>query len=192
MPRLGRITPCPVCPWLRRCAPGYLGADSPEHFYRTSVTQEQMMPCHDQIDYDDPDWLTTQLPDVDLCAGNLIYYRNHEKMPRSQRLADAVRAVSRSRHVFTSPEEFFAHHAPGADSGIVSRAQWPYASVRDTRLVLSAEEDSGALSAQADSQRPVIDSKAPDSGPHPLTHGEPGRPAGALQRLAEDAPELSA
>lgn len=125
MPELGRRTPCAECPWLRRSRRGYLGDDNPENFYRTSVTQEQHMPCHEQIDYTDPDWLETQYPGTDLCAGNLIYFKNHVKMPRDPELAEAVRAVQKSLHVFSWPKEFFAHHAPDADPDIIKRAQWP-------------------------------------------------------------------
>lgn len=126
MPKLGRKNPCQACPWLKKSFPGYLGADNPESFFRSSVTWESEMPCHMQIDYEDPDWLTTQFPFVDFCAGNLIFYRNWLKMPRSPELYAAVRAVKPSRHVFKDPEEFFAHHAPEADAGIVKRALWAY------------------------------------------------------------------
>lgn len=125
MPELGRTTPCAECPWLKKSAPGYLGADNPEHFFRASVTRENEMPCHMQIDYDgDPGWLVNQFPYVDYCAGNLIFYKNWLKTPRRMKLCEAVRAVKTSPHVFQDPEEFFAHHAPEADAGIVRRALW--------------------------------------------------------------------
>lgn len=127
MPKLGRKHPCAACPWLRASCPGYLGEDDPENFYRASVTRENLMPCHEQIDYGDPDWKDTQLPRADFCAGNLIYYRNHLKVPRRPELAEAVRAVEPSQHVFSWPQEWFAHHAPGEDAGeLASRAQWPF------------------------------------------------------------------
>jgi hypothetical protein len=37
---------------------------------------------NEQIDYSDPEWPETQYPHVDLCAGGLIYFRNHLKQPR--------------------------------------------------------------------------------------------------------------
>lgn len=126
MPKLGRKRPCAACPWLKKSAPGYLGADTPEHFFRASVTQESKMPCHEQIDYSDEDWLKTQFPEVDFCAGNLIFYKNWLKMPRNPELYAAVRAVNPSQHVFATPEEFFAHHAPEAGDDTVKRALWPY------------------------------------------------------------------
>jgi hypothetical protein len=126
MPKLGRTTPCPGCPWLRKSWPGYLGADTPEHFFRSSVPGENLMPCHMTIDYDgDSNWRVNQLPDADLCAGGLIFFRNFMKTPRRPVLAEAVSAVRKSVHVFTWPWEFFAHHAPDADDRIVFRSQFP-------------------------------------------------------------------
>lgn len=80
------------------------------------------MPCHMDIDYDDPDWQDTQYPDADMCAGNLIYFRNHLKTPRDPGLCAAVRAVEPSPHVFAHPGEFFAHHAPDADADTIQHA----------------------------------------------------------------------
>ena len=116
MPKLGRKHPCAGCPWLRTSWPGYLGDDVPVHFYRMSVTCENDMPCHEQIDYSDPDWIENQFPSADRCAGNLIYFRNHLKSPRRPELDEAVRAVKPSPHVFQWAEEFMAHHAPGEDA----------------------------------------------------------------------------
>lgn len=67
------------------------------------------MPCHDQVDYDEPNW-QSQLPHVDLCAGMLIHFRNWEKMPRRPQIAEAVRAVKKNPLVFRNPIEFFRHH----------------------------------------------------------------------------------
>jgi len=122
MPKLGRKTPCPGCPWLKISRRGYLGEDEPESFYRGAITNENDWPCHEQIDYADPEWLTTQLPDADLCAGQLIHFRNHLKMPRDPEMAEAVRAVKTSRHVFQQPEEFMRHHMPDADDDVIKRA----------------------------------------------------------------------
>jgi len=121
MPVLGRTTPCAECPWLRRSMAGYLGADEPVHFYRESVTYEGLMPCHNEIDYDDPDWTETQLPDVSLCAGNLIYFRNNLKRPRRLELQAPFEAVRPSRHVFSWPEEFMAHHAQQGEARELAR-----------------------------------------------------------------------
>jgi hypothetical protein len=124
MPKLERTKPCAGCPWLRRSVlpDGYLGADNPLHFYRASVAQEQHMPCHEAIDYEDPDWLTTQFPDAPYCAGTLIFFRNFLKVPRDPVLAAAVRSVNQLRFVFTNPEGFMRRHLRGLFGAI-----WPYA-----------------------------------------------------------------
>ena len=84
------------------------------------------MPCHMDIDYTDPEWKETQYPGADMCAGNLIYLRNHLKAPRDPGMHAAVRAVDPSPHVFSHPGEFFDHHTPGHDQDMVQRALWPY------------------------------------------------------------------
>lgn len=130
MPKLGRLTPCAECPWLRKSRRGYLGADNPESFYRSAVTNEGQHPCHIQIDYADPNWETDQLPHVDLCAGNLIHFNNTMKRPRNPELAAAVDLVGKSPHVFDWPTEFMAHHMPTATPEHIalaaSRAMWPF------------------------------------------------------------------
>jgi hypothetical protein len=68
------------------------------------------MPCHTQIDYSDPDWTETQLPDVDLCAGGLIFFKNNLKRPRRPKLAEAVDAVKASKAVFATTWDFICHH----------------------------------------------------------------------------------
>lgn len=123
MPQLGRTTPCAECPWRVSSVPGYLGDDEPAHFYWASITAESPMPCHEQVDYTDPDWREAQLPHVDLCAGMLIHYVNTMKMPRRPAIAAAVRAVKGSKAVFTWPWEFIRHHMPGATDEEVER-EW--------------------------------------------------------------------
>lgn len=128
MPVLGRLTPCLGCPWRRDSLRGYLGADEPVHFYWQSVTAEGEMPCHEQVDYEDPGWQESQLPRADFCAGNLIHYKNTMKVPRRETVAAAVQAVRKSAQVFTWAHEFLAHHMPGASREQVAvaarRATW--------------------------------------------------------------------
>ena len=124
--RLGRTTPCAECPWLRRSFPGYLGDSEPVEFFRSSVTLESHMPCHMSIDYGDSDWLLTQLPVADYCAGNLIFYNNNLKAPCDPVLARLVRQVGKSRHVFSWHTEFLAHHGPGLTERAIRDALWPY------------------------------------------------------------------
>lgn len=116
MSKLGRITPCHACPWKRNSIQGYLGSDKPESFFAATYYGDVDMPCHTQIDYSDPNWLQTQEPNVDMCAGALIFMANHMKLPRDERMAAAVRQIAERTPksvratVFSHPAEFFAHH----------------------------------------------------------------------------------
>lgn len=72
---------------------------------------ENAMPCHCQIDYDDPDWRDTQLPDAPLCGGALVFLKNICKLPRDPALAEAVKSVEADREtVFSRPNHFIEHH----------------------------------------------------------------------------------
>lgn len=139
MPKLGRTKPCAECPFLRKSAPGYLGADNPIHFERSVIASEAGMPCHMAIDYDDEDWLTSQLPDSDLCAGSLMHLNGQMKRPKTPELAAACDAVGTSPHVFTWPEEFMAHHMRGRSAEevrlAVQYASWPFASEGEEKLI---------------------------------------------------------
>lgn len=130
MPKLGRKTPCAECPWRRNSLRGWLGEDNPEDFYRANITNEGAMPCHMQIDYEDPHWKETQLPDADLCAGSLIYFNNTNKRPRDPEIAQAVDAVGTSPQVFEWPDQFIGHHMPKATPEkvreVTAKALWPY------------------------------------------------------------------
>lgn len=127
MPKMGRTTPCAECPWRRTSRRGYLGADNPVHFFWQSITAENPMPCHMQVDYEDPDW-QDQLTSVDLCAGGLIFFRNWMKGPRRPEIAEAVKHVRRSRAVFSTPWEFMFHHIRRAGTReideAVKKANW--------------------------------------------------------------------
>jgi hypothetical protein len=109
MPKLKIKKPCNDCPWRRNAFPGWLGSDEPESFCTKQLRDEEM-PCHKTIDYTDPDWLTTQMPEAAFCAGGLIFLANYCKLPRDPELAAAVKAVERDEKVFAYPAEFVAYH----------------------------------------------------------------------------------
>ena len=79
------------------------------------------MPCHEQVDYENPKWMET-LGGVDLCAGQLIYFKNNLKSPRYAPLRYATRSVKASKAVFAWPWEFMRHHMPGASENDVQLA----------------------------------------------------------------------
>jgi hypothetical protein len=68
------------------------------------------MPCHCTIDYEDPDWRKTQLPNAPLCVGGLIFMRNVAKLPRDPVLRAAMEEVPRYSKVFATSQAFLQHH----------------------------------------------------------------------------------
>lgn len=68
------------------------------------------MPCHCTIDYEDPDWESTQLSAAPRCAGHAAYLRNRCKMPRDPEMRAFCDSVGQRKDVFTFPHEFVAHH----------------------------------------------------------------------------------
>lgn len=109
MARLIRKKPCNDCPFRTNSTRGWLGADTPRGFIRTTLAEDEL-PCHLDVDYSDPDWLETQMPSVSFCAGSLIFFRNMLKRPKNPTLAEATKGVERSDNVFRSPREFLEHH----------------------------------------------------------------------------------
>ncbi len=103
--------PCRECPFKRTSMPGYLGVDSAPNFLNETARGVSPMPCHMEIDYEDPDWRETQLPDAPFCEGSLVFLNNIFKLPRDPGYAAAVReAGGDEQRVFASREEFLDHH----------------------------------------------------------------------------------
>lgn len=99
--------PCSDCPFRRKSIPGWLGRSSPEGFL-DCMQRNEPLPCHQTIDYEDPDWLvkwTEQGDDTgSMCAGALIFLANKlqrhpfKKLPKDTEL------------VFANSLEFVRHH----------------------------------------------------------------------------------
>lgn len=109
MPELGRKTPCIDCPFRKNAAPGWLGASTADEFLANTLGDAEM-PCHMAIDYSDPMWDVTQLPDADLCVGGLQFQNNFMKLPRPRKMADACRAVGTNDKIMSTPAEFLERH----------------------------------------------------------------------------------
>lgn len=102
-------TPCPACPFRRMCAPGWLGADTPEGFME-HIRNETALPCHLTIDYEQEDW-QEEAAGAPFCAGALIFMKNSAKLPRDWDLKTARDFVEgNTLEVFTTPQEFLDHH----------------------------------------------------------------------------------
>lgn len=107
--KLKHIKPCSDCAFRRNARPGWTGAANAYELVAAPLT-DSSLPCHQAVDYSDPEWETTQLPDAPLCAGALAFTANIIKRPRDPELAFAVEAVGKRDDVFAMPSEFLTHH----------------------------------------------------------------------------------
>lgn len=98
--------PCKECPFKRKSAAGYLGADTPEGFIASTLA-DTPMPCHLTIDYEDKEWEDEQLPSATYCSGALIFFRNMCKMSRDP---NRPQLPANRDAVFSNPKEFLEHH----------------------------------------------------------------------------------
>ena len=88
--------------------PGWLGASSPEGFI-DCINRDDLLPCHQTIDYADPSWKKKWIDQAigKACAGALIMSANMCKTPRDP----SFPTMPRDRiAVFASPMEFIRHH----------------------------------------------------------------------------------
>jgi hypothetical protein len=109
MPVLKHKKPCGQCPWRRECAPGWLGADTPEGFLATTMAGVHM-PCHSAVDYERGDW-QEQTKTAPTCAGSLVFLKNICKLPRDPIMVAERAQVEVDREtVFARPDEFLNHH----------------------------------------------------------------------------------
>lgn len=116
--------PCNDCPFRRKSLRGWLGGHPPEWFVESALADQAvyspgdvdpygggLAPCHETVDYTNPNWIEEELDGAAACAGSLIFARNLSKSPRNAKRADAVRAVTADReNVFAAPQEFIDHH----------------------------------------------------------------------------------
>lgn len=97
--------PCITCPFRRDCVPGELGG-SPVETFIGQAFGAFLIPCHECIDYTDPDWKTNCVK-VSQCAGTAIYRSNCHP---AERPASLLVLPEDTNMVFASPAEFMAHH----------------------------------------------------------------------------------
>lgn len=117
MPELKIKRPCNDCPFRRNAAPGWLGADTPQNFASNALADYSLfpLPCHQTIDYSDPDWQATQYEESALCAGALIFCKNNYKRPFDPERAAWIDAVEHDANVFRYPWEFIEYHGGELD-----------------------------------------------------------------------------
>lgn len=100
--------PCSDCPFRRRAMPGWLGASSPEGFL-DCMNRDEPLPCHQTVDYDDPDWLSKWQAQENgsMCAGTLIFMANKMQRPRTRGFPTMLPDKT---EVFSDSLEFVRHH----------------------------------------------------------------------------------
>ena len=98
--------PCSTCPFLRSSVPGELGG-SPVQTFIGQCYGSFWIPCHEVIDYDDPNWKTNY--NTPQCAGAAIYRANvyRDSIRRPGQLLSLPEDFDK---VFGSPAQLLAHH----------------------------------------------------------------------------------
>ena len=99
-------TPCPDCPFSKRCTPGALGG-SPPSVYIGQARGPFTLPCHKHCDFDDPDWKSKSVQ-TPQCAGAAIF-RTLAGM--AGRLPKEIPLLPANSVVFANEYEFLAHHS---------------------------------------------------------------------------------
>ena len=100
--------PCSDCPFRRKAMPGWLGGSSPEGFI-DCMNRDEPLPCHQTIDYDDPDWLLKWSAQEagSMCAGALIFMANKLQRPRAKGFPTLPQNKAA---VFANTVEFVRYH----------------------------------------------------------------------------------
>lgn len=97
--------PCKTCPFRRDSKPGELGG-SPVETFVGQTYGAFWIPCHELIDYNDPNW--REQYHVPQCAGAAIYRENcHSEIGRPKEL---LKLPKDTELVFQTPAEFVGHH----------------------------------------------------------------------------------
>lgn len=100
--------PCPTCPFIRSSEPGATGG-SPPSVYVAQTLLPYKIPCHEFIDYSDPEWKESCLQGVPQCVGHAML---RDAIGVAERLPEALLRVVHDPDTgaFTSLAEFWAHH----------------------------------------------------------------------------------
>ncbi len=98
--------PCNACPFRKNSFGGYLGGVWTAPDLHKFVMAEQVFACHKTIDEDNQ-----PLPELELCAGSVMYMNNNAKMCRDLFLAKAQKALKgQDASNILSVPEFLEHH----------------------------------------------------------------------------------
>jgi len=101
---------CASCPFRKDSLKGMLGEyASPGEFIDMHYRSEVVNPCHETINYDDPEWRGKFSVGKmgRKCRGQAVFFANSLKLPRG----GGVLVVEKDREaVFSWPHEFIKHH----------------------------------------------------------------------------------
>lgn len=99
--------PCGTCPFTNKAAPGETGG-SPVEVYVGQTLYPFRIPCHECINYDDPDW-KMKCDNLPQCVGHAMC---RSAMGISQHLPNKLLRVEfdRSTGAFRDLIEFWAYH----------------------------------------------------------------------------------
>lgn len=98
--------PCKTCPFRRDSEPTECPGRSPLEVYVAQTLLPFRIPCHELIDYDDPDW-HSNCDGVAQCAGHAML---RDAVGVADRMPEAMLHVKHEPVVFSSLQEFWAHH----------------------------------------------------------------------------------
>lgn len=103
--------PCATCPFTSKCSPGETGG-SPAEVYVAQTFLPYWVPCHEFIDYSDPNWKANIQQDIrqtPQCVGHAIMRAKCGVADRMPAPLIAVDPYPDDR-VFESIAHFYAYH----------------------------------------------------------------------------------
>ena len=98
--------PCATCPFTDKCEPGETGG-SPVEVYVGQTFGPFWVPCHERVDYSDPDWKVNY--DTPQCVGHAIM---RAKVGSAKLMPEPLLRVApyEGDHVFDDMAAFWAYH----------------------------------------------------------------------------------
>lgn len=98
--------PCSTCPFTRKSDPGETGG-SPTEVYIAQTLMPYWVPCHECIDYSDPDWKTKY--ETQQCVGHAMM---RDKMGVADKMPEPLLRVAPTEQaqVFDSLTQMYAYH----------------------------------------------------------------------------------
>ncbi len=104
---------CPECPFRRKAAPGWLGANSPENFVALA-TSDSSIACHMAFDQNSENFEARE-SQAARCRGAITLMSNMCKLPHDPEMAALRKSVPADhKEVFSFPYQFTEYHNSAA------------------------------------------------------------------------------